>query len=360
MLGWNDNGDITTSKPTIGGIFRLYNATGTAITSEIVPATSALNTGSQKALLSDISPLTGGSFITFWTASVVSASTNLPTNNILYAQTYDSGGQKTGSDKLLLSSSYKYIKDIKVKNLTSGGFLANWSSYADSSLNAPVTYKAQVLDSQLNTSGTEFEIGSPVGQKVFTYSLAGLTNSEIMVVKNADTKGDITNASITAQKYSASGLKSSSEITLVPNCPCTPVITALSGSNFALAWENYESVSGVTTNTGISVQIFNSQGIALSSQINAASTSGARYTPNIISLNNSNFVVIWMDANNILNGQIFDSSGLKIGTEFTITSDVGLITPVGISSTNDGGFVVDWGYDYYNYLNGIKAKIYSR
>ena len=115
-----------------------------------------------------------------------------------------------------------------------------------------------------------------------------------------------------------------------------PVVTALSGGGFVIAYSNGP----------IKLRVFDDTGSPVSAQITASSAAAG--SPSMTSLTNGGFVVTWgaQEANDPfidIVGQMFDAAGNKIGSEFLAnTNTENNQRHNDVAALSDGGFVVTW------------------
>ena len=155
-----------------------------------------------------------------------------------------------------------------------------------------------------------------------------------------------------AQRYDATGVAAGSEFlvnTETGNFQEDPVVAALTGGGFVVAWES----SGQDGDrNGIYGQRFNADGTTAGDEFRVNThTPNSQTEPSVIALSNGGFVVTWTSrdqetANNARDGvygQRYNADGTPAGDEFlvntTVESSQGDSAGAGLSN---GGFVLFW------------------
>ena len=136
-----------------------------------------------------------------------------------------------------------------------------------------------------------------------------------------------------------------------------PSVCGVLDGGFVICWESYGQDS---SDDGIYAQKFTNNGIKVASEFHVnTSTTGHQGRPNICSLEDGGFVIIW--ENWELDGiyaQIYDDKGIKVGGELIVNKDSGGSGYPSISGIIGGGFVVCWN-NYEGYYDITYAQIYD-
>lgn len=94
----------------------------------------------------------------------------------------------------------------------------------------------------------------------------------------------------------------------------SPVIAALTGGGFALAWED-DDASG----RGIRFAVYSAGGSLSATGPGNATTSGDQFDPVITALQDGGFVILWDEASRVV-GQRFSKLGSRVGNEFVVAT----------------------------------------
>jgi len=157
----------------------------------------------------------------------------------------------------------------------------------------------------------------------------------------------------------------------------TPVITALAGGRFAIAYTDYSraSLDGFTdfSDSAIRAQVFSSTGAACSTavQVNTV-TSYAQHSPRIAALADGGFVVTYTDSSTGWNSggddswdeavrlQMFDADGGKTGNETLVNTTVFATQDFPcVALLEDGRFVVGWDDGYPGAEVDMNAQLFN-
>ncbi|RTL17565.1 MAG: tandem-95 repeat protein, partial [Rhodocyclaceae bacterium] len=151
----------------------------------------------------------------------------------------------------------------------------------------------------------------------------------------------------------------------------TPVVTGLQGANaggYVVVWRSDGAQDG--SSYGVYGQRYDAKGAALGAEFQVNTyTQSSQYEPEIASLANGGFVVVWRSSGQDGSGesvhaQIYGADGLPVGGEFQVnTTTVYSQYEPAVVGLSDGSFVVAYRSDYTDasasYAQDVLAKRYA-
>ena len=244
----------------------------------------------------------------------------------------------------------KYIQNAQgypsVASLSGGGFVVTWHSNGQDGSNYGIY--AQLFDSSGNKVGSEFGVNSYTTNNQIYPSVAGLSGGGFVVTwisygQDGSAEG------VYGQLFESSGTKVGSEFgvnSYTTNNQVYPSVAGLSGGGFVVTWISYGQDGSAE---GIYGQLFDCSGTKVGGEfrVNSYTTYNQVY-PSVAGLSGGGFVVTWhsygQDGSNYgVYGQLFDSSGTKVGTEFGVNSfRINIQGNSSVAGLSGGGFVVTW------------------
>ena len=236
------------------------------------------------------------------------------------AQVFSATGVKSGAEILVNTATKDWQQDPNVTVLQGGNFVVTWTD----------------------------------GWNYFTYA----DHPGSLGVGGAT--GDTQGKAIKAQVYSAGGTPIGSEILVngeMRSSQTAQKITALSNGNFVVTWEDWSLGNRYAANgdllasgggPGIKAQIFNSTGAKVGAEL--AMAASGNYAPQITSLANGGFVLVWHDGQysvDDVRAQVYSAAGVSVGTEILVnTSGTGATFSTQneerVVALSNGGFAVAW------------------
>jgi hypothetical protein len=181
-------------------------------------------------------------------------------------------------------------------------------------------------------------------------SVAGLADGGYVIVwDSVNQDGDL--EGVFGQRYDANGVITGPEFlvnTTVLSWQSFPTVTGLTGGGFVVSWADFSPLDG--SGWGIVGQLYNAAGDKVGGEfvINSTTSSSQLY-PEVTSLTDGGFVVVWEDQVNAdgnswgIFGQRYDASGNTVGGEFQVNTEfLGQQQRPSVIGLNDGGFVVVW------------------
>ncbi|MEN9360792.1 MAG: hypothetical protein RL095_2327 [Verrucomicrobiota bacterium] len=268
---------------------------------------------------------------------------------------WKAGGVNVGSD----SSTYALGADDVGKAVTvtvsyTDGFSANESviSAATAAVAAPVSFSEKHLDS----GGADAMVNTVTGSHQSAAAIAILSGGGYVVAWQGNQSG---NYDIYAQIYDADGVAVGTEIAVNATTTLTqeaPVVAALDGGGFAIAWAGEES-----GDSNIYLRLFDAAGVAqgVETQINSASTATQR-SPEVTLLASGGFLLAWAGDQNgsyDIYARRFDASGVAQGAEITVASNPAIDDrDPSLAVLSNGDFIVAWMKDYETYFQRLDAN----
>ena len=289
----------------------------------------------------------------------------------IYAQRYDSSGNKVGVEEFHVNSTVTYNQFYpSTTALADGGFVITWySSHEDSDGDGTVDsygIYAQRYDASGNKVGVEeFHVNSTVTSNQYSPSITALADGGFVITwhsyhEDSDGDGTADSSGIYAQRYDVDGTVNGSEFqvnTYTSNNQSNPSTTALADGGFVVTWTS-DGQDG--DSSGIYAQRYDVNGNTAGGefQVNTYTTSYLQNS-SITSLADGGFVVTWNGVG--IYAQRYDANGNTAGDEFQVnTYTLSEQDFPSITALADGGFVVAWVSDMQDGDDiGIYAQRYD-
>lgn len=256
-----------------------------------------------------------------------------------------------------------------VTALSDGGYVVTWTSTNQATSSSGWDIYAQRYDAAGARIGNEFLVNKSITYNQLNSSVTTLSNGNFVVSwQNMVTKPapdliiaghhipqKIADFDITAQLYSATGVKIGGQFqvnTLTHHFQEDPQIFGLSNGGFAAVWSTAKGYGDTTADVySASMQLFNSTGTKVGSQITLITANGVPVLPSgveptVTELANGNLLVMWkqIDANGNVNSiagysfaQLYDTKGGKVGSPITFAKGFDHI-----EALSDGGYVLSY------------------
>ena len=311
-----------------------------------------------------ITGLADGGFVIGWLDNVRKQG-----DGVAYAQMFDAQGAKVG-DAFVVSGGVRGNQAITA--LDNGGFVATWESTftglgdeggASGDVNLRSSINAQVFDASGAKVGDAFLVNTTVegGQK--DPSVAALANGGFVVSwSDFSDPVNFVGGQVRAQAFDPSGVKIGEELVVDTEDgggQYFPKITGLDNGGFVATWFEYRISNIISQNIqpNIRMQLFDEAGIKVGGEIVLSpGVSVWQTNPQITSLANGDFVIIWHDQHDYSDfpvpgdndrwgvfAQIFNAGGERVGTTFVVnTQAAGDQTYPTVAALPDGGFVASW------------------
>jgi hypothetical protein len=311
--------------------------------------------------------LSDGSFVISWIISPYSIinARKYDAPNYLYS----SNNNNYWTSFLSTTSDYyhRYANNPTLGSLTNGGFVLTWAS-AGMSYNTDKIYEiyAQRYDSNGNRSGNEFQVNTYTTNYQGNQSITGLSDGGFIIAWESSGQDVDGSSGIYAQRFDAQGTKMGSEFrvnTHPIDMQDYPFIVSLQNGGFIITWRSYKQYSSA----GIYAQIYdqNSQPVGSEFQVNTY-TNSYQSNPKITHLDDGGFVIAWTSIGQDGSGsgiyaQRFNARGNKFGNEFLINTYINeeQNTPA-LTTLTDGSLVAVWqSQNQDGSGNGVYAQRYE-
>ncbi len=303
----------------------------------------------------DIAMDAEGNFIVVW------HSNQIPGNNDIYAKIfYNNGNAKTGEIRVNTNIQNNQIfPAIATDNY--GNFVVVWQSYGQ---DGSAEIYAQRFDSSGNKIGEEFRVNTfTLNEQQLPKIAMDSNNNFIVAWQSYGQDGSL--AGIYAQRFDNNGNKVGEEFrvnTETNNYQQNPAVAMFNDRSFVVVWGSEGQDS---SEEAIYAQRFDSNGNKIGEEfrVNTGEINDQEF-PAIDIDGGRNFVVTWSDwrsGNSDIYGQRFDNNGNKVGEEFRIndyTNERQWLSD--IAMFENGGFVITWdsfGQDGSDY--GVYRKLFS-
>ena len=341
---WTDSS--ATGGDTSGTAVRgqIFDSSGAKLGGEFL--VNGQTSGSQTE--SSVTALSSGNFIAIWTSGFPSGDGS---QSGIRGQLFNSSGAKLGTDFIVNTSTGGTQLEAVITPLANGGFVATWADEAGS-----IAYymKGQVFDASGAKTGPEFQVNSSQGAARISGSVSALSEGGFVIAWEG------AGGFVAAQRFSAAGEKTGGQFTVSTAAAeaLPPAVAGLPGNAFVVTW---------TQGSDIYARSYGADGGALGQPFLVNTTvTGVQNSPAIAALDGGLIVIAWADTSAFgadggggnIRAQIFTANGLKVGDEFVVNTAPGGAMPyefgrdsseghasaVSIAATNDG-FVVSWASD---------------
>ncbi len=358
VVAWDDasrtGGD--TSSGAIRG--RVFNADGTPVnTDDFLINTTTLNTQDEPV----ITALEGGGFVVVWEDS--SRTGDDTSSDAVRGRVFNADGTPVNTDDFVINTAtLNSQNDPVITALEGGGFVVAWDDFSQTG--DDISGDA-VRGRVFNADGT------PVNTDDFvipTTTLDGQRDPVITALKGggfavawedfSQTGGDTSGSALRGRVFNADGTPVNTDDFVIPTTTLDdqrdPVITALEGGGFAVAWEDFSQTGGDTSGSALRGRVFAADGTPVNTSdflINTT-TLNSQFDPVITALEGGGFVVAWQDSsqtggdtsNGSIRGRVFTADGTPVNaSDFLINSTTfsDQNAPV-ITALEGGGFAVAW------------------
>lgn len=208
--------------------------------------------------------------------------------------------------------------------------------------------------------GEKFTVESTPTTTRGSPSVTQLADGNIVMVFPSVTTADDDLNSVTAQIFTAGGIKIGAEIqlnTTEDGVEDRPLISALPGGGFIAAWTSSD-LSGESTDVFVRGQAFDAAGNKVGAELSYLTTTiFTEFSRDIAFLADGKLVVSWLDtAAKKMRAQVFDTDGAAVGSTFVVASALPLSAQAEIVTRADGSFGVITNHaDGLTYLRNCSA-----
>jgi|GEM_PF-912036 len=330
---WTSNGQDGSGQ----GIYsQMYSGNGTEIGTETRINTYTLNDQTDPSF----TELGNGDYIITWVSDGQDGS-----DEGIYAQRYDSGGNALGSEFLVNTYTNLRQQNPTITTLSNDRFVIMWETkaFADE-------IKGQIFDANGNMVGSEFQVNTAVAWIQESTDIIGLDDGGFVAVWATPIA-----RKIVGQRFDANGSKVGNEYLLNTDTSGDvddPIITPLTGGGFVVTWAGRKPSS--TISNGNFAQVYDGNNVPVGSEIYlpVGNNPISAATPSITALENGGFFITWTETRDdapdlsSIYGQFFAADGNAVGDSFrvnTYTTDYQFKPQV--VTLADGGIVVVWTSD---------------
>ena len=252
----------------------------------------------------------------------------------------------SGSEFRLNSTTANDQQSPEIAALSDGGYVAVWQSEDQDGSNSGIY--GQRYDANGLAVGGEFRVNSTTTNEQSEPAVAGLDGGGFVVVWTSNAQ-DGSDTGVFGQRYAANGDPVGDEFQVnseTSDGQDSPDIASLGDGGFVVIWES-EDQDG--SDAGVFGQRFDSNGNAVGAEFRVNSTTASdQQNAQVVALGGGGFVVVWQSEDQDADGlgifaQRFDASGTAVGGEFRInTKQAEDQSDPSIAALDDGGFVVVW------------------
>ncbi|MBF0249137.1 MAG: hypothetical protein HQL35_00760 [Alphaproteobacteria bacterium] len=351
-------GDAKLIPDATGGSVTLSGSTGTSF--DAVGSETQVNTtttGDQSDSLQyghQVAGLSDGGYVVVWKDASAADTALGGGGKGVYFQRFDADGNKVGSETVVPANIANDQHYPDVTGLEGGGFVISWADDSNSLDDSGTAIRAQVFDADGNKSGAEIQINDNDGTADETgnqYSpvVTALTGGGFAVAWEGQSAGD--SYGINARVFSATGSPVGNQFqvnTTTASNQGFVHITGLEDGGFLVSFADDGGLDG--GGWGVFARQFDAGGNATTGQfqVNTA-TAGTQDDPAAAGLSDGSYVVIWADANagdgngSGVKARRYGSTGTALTAEFVVnTTTAGNQGHADIIAMADGGYVITW------------------
>lgn len=266
-----------------------------------------------------------------------------------YGQRFDSTGAKVGTEFSVNTTTLGDQNNASISAFDTGGFVVSWTSADDDGWGV----FAQLYDSNGNKQGGEFQVNSSTSSSQWRSSVATLSDGTFVVAwesNGQDGDGD----GIFGQIFNADGSKKGSEFRINSTTSLNqkePTVKRLENDAFVVIWNTHDALSGEDTVAG---QIYNVNGQPKFTELQINTTASSGYAiPQVTSLSDGGFMAVWRqlefqgsnsDGSSYgIYGQRFDSGGNRLGSEIQVnTRTSGQQLNPSVAQLSNGQLIAVW------------------
>ncbi len=288
--------------------------------------------------------LSGGGYVVTWVDTGFASDGSFDS---VRAQVYDASGNKVGTEILVNTLTASRQWQPAVSGLPGGGFAVTWTDDSNQGGdNNLASIAMQIFSAGGAKVGSQILVNSTTSQNQLNPTMATLTDGRLLVawVDSSLTGADTSGAAVRAQLFDAAGIKIGGEFlvnTSTPNGQAEPIVAALPGGRFVIAWDDSSGLGG-DIGSSIKAQMFNADGSKAGGEVLVNTiVAGPQNSSALDAAADGSFLVAWrsVSADKItINAQLFDAAGAKSGGEFVVAT--GTVTQPRVAARPEGGYIV--------------------
>ena len=286
-----------------------------------------------------VKSLADGGFVVVWRDN----SGHDGAGNGVFGQRFNADGEKVGEEFNVNTHGAGNQDEPSIGALVDGGFVVAWRTDGALDGNADSVY-AQRFGADGGRIGEEFQVNSFTNGIQFQPEVIGL-NDGGFVIAFASQGRDGSGYGVFGQRYDEDGEALGGEFQInsyMNNHQYQPTLAALENGGFVAIWSDNENHDG--SGWGVFGQRFEADGSRVGDEFLVNTTTNSRqYQPDVASLSDGGFVVVWHNNDNTAYGKRYDANGVVVEDEFPVIThnadDTHSNTPV-VAGLPDGQFVV--------------------
>jgi tRNA(Arg) A34 adenosine deaminase TadA/methionine-rich copper-binding protein CopC len=284
-----------------------------------------------------------------WTYTASTTWFNRGSSVSINAQGYDENGNQSDVLPGVSFRGTRVPNYDPITELEDGGYVVTWSAdtSADARDDSGFGVFGQRYDADGKPVGGSFQVNTTEANNQLSPDVVGLNDGGYVVVWETE-NASRTSWEIFSQRYDANGNRVGTE-TIVNGSTTgdqsAPTITNLNNGGYAITWQG-DNGDG---NLDIYIKVYNENGVHVGTESIANTiTHDSQEIPQITTLENGNFVVVWQSFNPTTNtysvaAQQFTASGAKVGTQINIVKqDMETNDSPYVEAFADGGFIISW------------------
>ncbi|MEH6631034.1 MAG: type I secretion C-terminal target domain-containing protein [Halopseudomonas aestusnigri] len=252
------------------------------------------------------------------------------------------------SEEIRVNTETSYDQnDPSVTNLSGGGWVVTWTSYAQDGSGHGVFGQAYSADG--SKEGSEFQINTETYAPQLSSSVSALPDGGWVVVWESMTDFNSFTFDIMGQAYNADGTKQDGEFqvnTHITGDQTEPSVSGLSDGGWIVTWmSDGQDGSGY----GVYAQAFDSNGAPKGIEFQVSTEiQGSQSLPTVIGLATGGWIITWTDQGSGSSAEdvyarVYTAAGEPQGQEFLVNSETDNVqSSPAVTSLADGGWVVTW------------------
>jgi len=299
-----------------------------------------------------------GNFVVVWSAD------EDPDSLGIYAQKFDSNGNKIGTEFLVNQAiaGIQYYPTIGMSN--SGEFVVTWHEYDD--LAGIYNIKAQLFDNFASKVGSEFQVNTSPGV-ILLYPEVDMNNNGQFVISWSNLGEEDSSFGVYAQMYDDQANPVGTEFLVNTYTNQAQMLSDLivnDDGSYVITWTSYTQDGSYY---GSYLQRFDQYGLKVGSEVLVnTETVGDQVYPAIDQDASGNFVITYSnDIGNVddydISFQRFDKNAVKLGSETLVNTylpDYQYFSDISVN--NEGNYVITWMSDEQDgSAFGVYAQVYD-
>jgi serralysin len=263
-----------------------------------------------------LAALSSGGFVAVW--SSVSPDYNVE----VVGQRFDALGGKVGDEFLVNAATAGEQGKSAVTGLANGGFAVTWMDGGGLHDASSFGIEGQVFNADGSMLNGQFAVNTTTANEQRVPDMATLTNGNFVVTWDDDIGG--AGALISrARLFAPDGTPLTGEFQASTGSGRSTAVTALPDGYFAITWET----TGVDSEANAFAQVFDASGNAVGDPLRSTAAVAGHKTPDITALSNGNLLIAWAAS---------DGSGDGIYSQLYSIRNTGLIVGTSAGETVNG------------------------